>query len=114
MANPTKITYKLPTAYVGDAPLPVADIQSVDLGLRPASGTAGTYPLTATDVTFTADAQGISTEPLAAFGMLSPGSYVAAGRTRTKAGGVSTWSVESPPFTIEPPVPNPPSNFGVA
>lgn len=110
MANPTRVTYRLPTGYAdSDAPLRVEDIAQMELGIRPADGVPGTYPLTATDVTFEADASGISTEPLAAFGMLAPGRYVAAGRTRTKAGAVSVWSDESPVFTIEPPTPNPPS-----
>jgi hypothetical protein len=114
MANPTRVTYRLPTGYKDStAPLTPADIASVDLGIRPDTAPAGVYPLTASDVTFTADANGISAEPLSAFGMLSPGRYVAAGRTRTKSGGVSDWSTESDVFTIAPPTPNPPTALSV-
>lgn len=113
MANPTQVKYQLPRTYDNDAPLSPADIAQIELGIRPESGTRGVYPLTANDVTFEADENGISAEPLSAFGMLAPGSYVAAGRTRTKAGAVSEWSEESAAFTIAPPVPKPPFALSV-
>lgn len=110
MTNPTRVTYRLPVEYADSpAPLNPDDIAQVNLGIRPESGTPGVYPLTAADVTFAADSDGVSAEALSAFGMLAPGRYVAAGQTVMKAGGISVWSEESPVFTIAPPTPNPPS-----
>lgn len=114
MANPTQVNYKLPSTYDDNSPLLASDIKQVNIGVRPANGTPGTYPFNVLDITFTADANGISHEPLAAFGLLAPGSYVAAAETVMKAGGVSVWSTESAPFTIAPPVPNPPTAVSVS
>jgi len=115
VSNPTQVNYKLPTTYDDNVtPLNPADIKQVNIGIRPKSGTSGTYPLRVVDVTFTADANGVSHEPLAAFGSLAPGDYVAAAETVMKAGGVSIWSTESAPFTIAPPVPNPPTAVSVS
>lgn len=107
MANPTTFNYKLPTQRVDGTAINASDIKQVNLGIRPKTGTAGTYPLQVIDTTFTADAGGISHEPLAAFGMLAVGDYIAAAQAVTKDGGVSDWSAESPVFTIEPVKPNP-------
>ncbi len=112
--NPTQVNYKLPTAYEDGSPLLVTDIKQVNIGIRPKSGAIGVYPLTAMDVTFTADSGGVSHEPLAVFGSLAPGDYVAAAETVMKAGGVSIWSTESAVFIIAPPVPNPPTAVSVS
>lgn len=114
MPTPTQVTYKLPTTYDDGSPLLAGDIKQVNVGIRPKSGAAGTYPIVAVDVTFTADAQGISHEPLAVFGNLAPGDYITAAQTVMKAGGVSVWSTESAPFTVAPPIPNPPTAVSVA
>lgn len=114
MPNPTQVNYKLPTTYDDGSALAVTDIKQVNIGIRPANGTAGIYPLTATDVTFTADSSGVSHESLAVFGSLAPGSYVAAAETVMKAGGISVWSAESAPFTIAPPIPSPPTAVSVS
>lgn len=114
MANPKQVNYKLPTTYDDGSALDPADIKQVNIGIRPVSGTPGSYPITVSDITFTADADGISHEPLAAFGVLVPGDYVAAAETVMKAGGISVWSTESATFTIAPPVPNPPTAVSVS
>ena len=114
MSNPTQVNYKLPTTYDDGSPLNVADIKQVNIGIRPKNGTPGVYPLMAVDITFTADTGGISHEPLAVFGALAPNDYVAAAETVMKAGGISVWSTESAPFTIAPPVPNPPTAVSVS
>lgn len=119
MANPTKVTYKLPVEYVAELGKPAqalnpADIKQVNLGLRPASGTPGVYPVQFVDVTFTADANGVSAEALDSFGMIAPGDYRVAGQTVMKSGAVSKWSEESAVFSITPPEPNPPTDFSVA
>lgn len=114
MPNPVQVNYKLPTTYDDGSALLVSDIKQVNIGIRPANGTPGVYPMTAVDVTFTADSSGVSHEPLAAFGSLAPGQYIAAAETVMKAGGVSVWSTESAPFTIAPPVPSPPTGVSVS
>lgn len=114
MPNPTQVNYKLPTTYDDGSPLLVSDIKQVNIGVRPATGASGVYPMTIADITFTADSSGVSHEPLAAFGLLAPGTYVTAAETVMKAGGVSVWSTESAPFTIAPPVPNPPTAVSVS
>lgn len=114
MANVTQVNYKLPSTYDDGSPLLTSDIKQVNIGIRPKSGTAGTYPLMAVDVTFTADAQGVSHESLSVFGSLAPGDYIAAAETVMKAGGISVWSAESAVFTIAPPIPNPPSLVSVS
>ncbi len=114
MPNPKQINYVLPSTYDDGSALSVADIKQVNIGIRPKTGTAGTYPLTAIDVTFTPDAQGVSHETLAVFGSLAPGDYIAAAETVMKAGGVSVWSTESAPFTIAPPIPSPPTAVSVS
>ena len=114
MPNPTQVNYKLPSTYDDGSPLLVTDIKQVNIGIRPKTGTPGTYPLMAVDVTFTADGQGVSHEPLTVFGSLAPGDYVAAAETVMKAGGVSVWSAESAVFTIAPPIPNPPTAVSVS
>ncbi len=114
MSNPTQVNYKLPATYADGSPLLAADIKQINIGIRPAKGTAGVYPMTVVDVSFAADAQGVSHEPLVAFGSLAPGDYIAAAETIMKAGGESVWSAESAPFTIAPPVPNPPTAVSVS
>lgn len=114
MPNPTQVNYKLPTTYADGSPLVASDIKQINIGIRPAKGTPGVYPMTVVDVTFTADANGISHEPLAAFGSLASGDYIAAAETVMKAGGESVWSSESPAFTIAPPIPNPPTAVSVS
>lgn len=114
MPNPKQINYTLPTTYDDGSALSVADIKQVNIGIRPKNGTPGVYPLNAVDVTFTADAQGVSHEALSVFGSLAPGDYVAAAETVMKAGGVSVWSTESAPFTIAPPTPLPPTAVSVS
>jgi hypothetical protein len=114
MSNPKQVNYALPSTYDDGSPLLVTDIKQVNIGIRPKAGIVGTYPLMVVDITFTADAQGISHEPLAAFGSLAPGDYIAAAETVMKAGGTSIWSTESAVFTIAAPIPNPPTAVSVS
>lgn len=109
MANPTTVSYRLPTNYETGEALTIDHIERIELGI----GTeAGVYPLIAPDVTFEPDGDGISTEPLEAFGLIAPGAYFVAGRTVAKNGRTSEWS-EAAAFTIEAPKPNPPSALSV-
>jgi hypothetical protein len=116
VANPTIVSYKLPTSSTpetGNVPIAVADIKQINIGIRPKSGVAGTYPMQAVDVTIVPAADGFSTEPLAVFGLIQPGDYFVAAQTVLKAGGVSVWSVEAP-FTIAQLIPNPPTALSAA
>lgn len=110
MANPTTVNYRLPASYEDGQPITIDAIERIDLGIGTA---AGTYPLVAPDITFEPDGDGVSFEPLAAFGLLVPGSYFIAGKTVTKLGRESEWS-EPFAFVIEAPKPNPPSALSVA
>lgn len=110
MANPTKVFYRLPTTYEDGQPIALDAIERIDLGI---GTTAGAYPLVAPDITFEPDGDGVSFEPLAAFGLLAPGNYFVAGKTVTKLGRESEWS-EAFAFVIEAPKPNPPTALSVA
>lgn len=109
MANPTKVRYRIPTSNTDGSPLAVGDIKQIDIGL---GMTTGQYPSIFSDSTFTPAADGFSDEPLSRFGVLAPGTYFLAARTVSKQGIMSAWSAETT-FTIEPPIPNPPTALSV-
>lgn len=110
MANPTKFRYKIPTSNTDGSALVQSAIKSIEIGL---GTTTGQYTTIKADTTFAPGADGFSEEPIATFGVLSPGTYFAAARTVSTANIMSAWSGEAQ-FVIEPPVPNPPSSFSVA
>lgn len=101
--------YKLDLTYVDNKPINPADIKQVNLGIRPKSGTPGTYPNIIHDVTFQADATGFSHEDIE----LGPGDWMIAAQLEMKSGAISDWSAEaakSVPF----PKPNPPQQVSVS
>lgn len=95
-----RLAYRLPPTYTDGRPLNPQDIQQINLGLRKVTDPPGVYPYWIIDITFEADADGISHEPLSAFGAVPAGSYVAAAQAQLKTGVVSAWSNESAPFSI--------------
>lgn len=107
MANPTKFNWTDPTTNTDGTAIAAGEITGYSIGVRPSTGTPGTY----TVVTPVAGAA-VTSEALASLSsVLVPGSYAAAIQT---IGPVdSGWSAEIT-FTITPPVPNPPSAFGIA
>lgn len=110
MANPTRVKYQIPTSNTDGSPLAISDIKQIDIGL---GTTTGQYPTIFADTTFTPDGDGFSDEPLSRFGNLAPGTYFLAARTVSNQGIMSAWS-EQVSFTVEPPVPNPPTALSVA
>jgi hypothetical protein len=106
MANPTKLSWVDPTTNVDGSAIASGEITGYQIGVRPSSGTAGTYPML-TPVTATA-----TSEPLASLStILVPGSYAAAIMALSAVNSV--WSTEVT-FTIVPPQPNPPTGFSVS
>jgi hypothetical protein len=108
MANPTKFTWTAPTTNSDGTPITAGEISGYQVGIRLASGTAGTYPILAP-----VDPASASSDLLSEVNpLLSPGSYAAAVQTLSPNGN-SAWSAEVA-FTITPSIPNPPSGFAVA
>lgn len=105
MSNPTKFNITDATTNVDGTPIAAGEVTGFQIGVRPASGTAGTYPML-TPVAATA-----TTEPLASLStLLVAGDYAAAIMSLGPVN--SAWSKEVT-FTLTPPVPNPPG-FGIA
>ena len=107
MANPTTITWVDPTNNVDGSPIAAGEITGYDIGVRPASGVAGTYPFITSITNPSATSELISQLGQ----ILAPGSYFASVRA---TGAVdSGWAAEAA-FTIAAPQPNPPSGLKVA
>lgn len=103
----TKFIWTIPTTNVDGTAITAGEITGYRIGIRPATGTAGTYP-TLVSVSDPA----ATSEPFSALATpMAPGNYAAAimsvGPTN------SAWSSEIS-FAVAAPAPNPPSGFGVA
>jgi hypothetical protein len=107
MANPTQFTWVDPTKNVDGSNISAGEVTGYSIGVRPSTGTPGTYTVVTPISSPTA-----TSEPLANLSsVLAPGSYAAAIQT---VGPVnSAWSAEIS-FTIAAPVPSPPSGFAVS
>lgn len=106
MANITQLTWADATTNLDTTPITAGEITGYQIGVRPSTGTAGTYPIL-TPVAATA-----TTEPLANLSqVLLPGKYAAAIMSLGPVN--SNWSTEYT-FTLTAPQPNPPTNFGGA
>lgn len=105
--NTAAFAWTDPTSNTDGSPLQAGEVTGYTIGIRPASGTAGTYPITAN----VPGADAVK-EAVSAIGtMLQPGDYAAAIQS---AGPVpSAWSSEIQ-FEIAQPQPNPPTDFTVA
>jgi hypothetical protein len=109
--NPTVIEFVLPSTNTDGTQLAISDIWQVNVGIGTKSGE---YSIIAHDATFAPGADGKSHELIVdAFGVLKPGKYFLAAQTENKAGKVSAWSDEAQ-FTIEDPIPNPPTGVTVS
>ncbi len=107
MSNPTKFTWTDPTTNVDGSAITTGEVTGYSIGVRPSTGTAGTYPV----LTAVAGATATSEAYSALSSVLAPGNYAAAIQTVEPVN--SAWSAEIT-FTIAAPVPSPPVNFGVA
>lgn len=107
MINPSQFTWTDPTTNTDGSPIVVGEITGYTIGVRLASGAAGTYPIL-TDVVGAAAAK----EAIAQLSQaLVAGDYAAA--IQTSGPTVSAWSAETT-FTIAPEVPNPPTGFSAS
>lgn len=108
MANPSKFTWTAPTTNTDGSAIAAGEITGYQIGIRPSTGTAGTYPtlMPVDPASATSDLLSELTSGL------NSGSYAAAIQTLSTTNGNSAWSAEIT-FTLVP-VPNPPSNFAIA
>lgn len=107
MANPTKFTWVDPTKNTDGSAIAAGEITGYLIGIRPATGAAGTYPITAPVTGASA-----TTELFTQLGtVLAPGDYAAG--IQSVGPTNSAWSTEVT-FTIQAPVPVPPTGFTVA
>lgn len=107
MSNPSKFSWQLPISNADGSPLVAGEISGFTIGIRSttaAGSVPGTYPALTSIADPTATSEAIS----ALSTVLKPDSYAAA--IRSDGSVDSAWSAEAT-FTIEVPVPNPPSNF---
>lgn len=102
MANPTKFSWADPAVNTDGSPIQAGEITGYQIGIRPSTGTAGTYP------TIVAVSGASSTS--APVPTLASGSYEAA--IQTVGPNDSAWSAEMA-FTITA-TPEPPSGFSIA
>jgi len=113
MALPTSVTLTLPTKNTDGTALSIESIADVQVGFGTASGN---YTLIADDKVFNTQVGvgGVVTIPFASLNEnLGFGTWFAAARVVSTAGKPSDWSNEAS-FSIEAPIPNPPTGFTVA
>jgi hypothetical protein len=110
MANPTTFSWTDPTTNTDGSPIAAGEITGYTIGIRNTAATGsvvGMYPITANVAGAAA-----ASELVSALGtVLAPGSYAAA--IQSAGPTPSAFSAEVA-FTIAAPVPNPPTNFGIA
>jgi len=107
MANVSKFSWTDPTTNTDGSALGAGEITGYVVGVRPSSGTAGTYPSTIAAASGATSALVSGLSPA-----LTSGSYFAAVQTQSTTNGNSAWSSEVA-FTLTA-SPNPPSNFSIA
>jgi hypothetical protein len=107
MTNPTQFTWTDTTTNADGTPIVAGEVTGYTVGVRPATGTAGTYPITGSVTSPTATSELFTSLNT----MLTPGSYAAA--IRADGPVTSPWSAEIT-FTVAPEQPAAPSGFGVA
>jgi hypothetical protein len=109
LTNPTKVTWTDPTTNTDGSAIAAGEITGYSVGVRLASGTAGTYPYSATAPSTSV------TELLSALAPVLPTGQplVCAAQALSATNGNSLWSVESTPFTPLAP-PSPPTGLIVS
>ena len=111
MTNPTQFVWTIPAQNTDNSPIVPGELTGFQIGIRPASGTVGTYPTTVLVNNSTA-----SSEAFSLIGTtLAPGNYAAAVMALSTINGNSAWSSEAT-FTIAAPVlpPKAPTGFTVS
>jgi hypothetical protein len=107
MSNPTTFTWTDPTKNVDGTAISAGEITGYSIGVRPSTGTAGTYSIVTPVASATATSEALSSLST----ILTPGSYAAAIQTIGPVN--SAWSTEIT-FTIVAPTPSAPTGFGIA
>lgn len=102
MAYTKTVSWTIPTTNVDGTPIAAGEITGYTIGIRPASGTAGTYPVTQAVPNAAATTAAVSLS-------LPSGNYFVS----VQADGPqdSAWSTETA-FTLAP-IPNPPTGVVV-
>lgn len=109
MSNVTTASWTDPTTNVDGTPIAAGEITGYSVGVRLASGVAGTYPYVATaPATATSELLSLLV-PVLPTGQ----SLIGAVQALSTANGPSKWSTESAAFTLLAP-PNPPTGFTVS
>lgn len=108
MANPTTASWTDPTTNTDGSTITAGEITGYEVGVRLASGTAGTYTSTATVAASATSCPLSALTPAIGFG-----SFMAAVRTLSTTNGDSAYTAEVA-FSLVAPTPNPPSGFSVA
>lgn len=105
-------TWTDPTQNTDNSPITAGEVTGYLVGIRPASGTPGTYP-----TTVAAPASATSVSIAAALAALpSAGTATVAGyfsSVQTQSANNSVWDVNEVGFSLSK-TPNPPSGFGVS
>jgi hypothetical protein len=109
VSNPTKASWTDPTLNTDGSTIGAGEITGYTIGVRLATGVAGTYPYTATV------AAGATSDLLSALSPVLPTgvSLIGAVQALSATNGNSAWSAESAPFEILA-APNPPTGFTVS
>lgn len=104
MTTQNVVSWTPPTTNTDGSAIAAGEITGYTVGVRPAAGTVGVYPVTKQV------APSVLTLDLKTLG-LAPGSYFVS--VETNSANNSSWDPEIG-FTIPQPTPNPPGNFSLA
>lgn len=106
MTNPTTASWVDATTNADGTPIVAGEITGYTVGVRPANGAVGVYPITGQVANPAATSELLS----ALSSVLAPGSYFAAVQSNGPVN--SAWSTEVA-FTIAAPQPNPPTGLTI-
>lgn len=111
--NPVSFSWTDPTTNVDGSPIVAGEITGYQIGIRPASGAVGTYPVQLPSANVAAVTENLNalTPTLANAGSSTTAGYFASIQTLGPVD--SPWSAEVG-FSLVPPTPSAPSNFSVA
>jgi|SRR5882672_6418265 len=102
----TTISWTEPTLNVDGSPLAAGEVTGYNIGIRPVTGVAGTYPINVPVVGETAVSEAVD----AITPHLAPGSYMVAVQT---VGPVNSAFTSELPLVVALPQPQPPGSFTI-
>lgn len=116
--NPKQFNWIDPTTNLDGSPIVAGEISGYNIGIRPLTGTVGTYPITIPVAGATVTQELLTDAYKAGLALLKPGQYQSAIQSKGVAGvsNDSAWGAEiaGGQFEITVPVLNSPSGFSVA